>query len=162
MLLTHANWKHAGEYSIIKRNILQYLKHGVVPIINENDVVAEEEIRSRKMGIGENDRLARMVAEMIKADGVLLLTEVGGVYDRDPSDKDAKRLRIVGDDFAEKIKVVENKSKKLNGMKEKLRSAFECRDLGMRVSIAGLERDVITRFALGKHVGTSVGKKSVL
>src|SRR6187551_2261483 len=63
---------------------------GAVPVINENDSVATEEIR-----FGDNDRLAARVAQAAQAQGVVLLSDVDGLYDRDPHDKDARLLQRV-------------------------------------------------------------------
>lgn len=159
MLLTHANLQNQSESAIIKRNLLSYLRNGVVPIINENDVVAEDEIIFWEKKIGENDKLARLIAEMIGADGVLFITKIGGVYDRDPAKKGAKRLAIIGTDFESKIGVMKGKSQNgSGGMGKKLQSAFECHTLGMRIAIAGPEQDVMRRFVIGGRVGTMVNK----
>ncbi len=89
MLITHENWKNIRERNNIKEGILDCAKTPIVPIINENDIVSDEEIRWMEEGISENDKLAQMVAILIKADAVLFLTTSEGVYDKDPKEKDA-------------------------------------------------------------------------
>jgi glutamate 5-kinase len=66
------------------------LQLGVVPVVNENDTVATDEIR-----FGDNDRLAALVAHLVHADALLLLTDVDGLYDRAPSDPAARRIERV-------------------------------------------------------------------
>ena len=64
------------------------MQNKVIPVINENDTVATEEIR-----YGDNDRLAARVAQMIDADLLILLSDVDGLYDKNPNkNKDAKKL----------------------------------------------------------------------
>ncbi len=157
--LTYTNWLHKKEYESIKTSILSYLKSGIIPLINENDVVSQREIESMEAGISENDRLARMVAEMVEADAVLFLTDIGGVYDKDPrEDVSAKRYQVVGRETLKQIDVSQSKSDHgTGGIGPKLKEAFVCFEKGMKVSIAGLEPDTILRFASGEMVGTSIG-----
>ncbi|MDB5204707.1 MAG: proB [Candidatus Taylorbacteria bacterium] len=156
--LTYTNWVHKKEYESIRTSILSYFKSGIIPLVNENDVVSQREIESMEAGISENDRLARMVAEMIGADAILFLTDIGGVYDKDPrKDISAKRYQTVGRKTLKQIDVSESRSDHgTGGIGPKLEEAFVCFEKGMKVSIAGLEPDVLLRFAAGEDVGTMI------
>src|SRR5438477_452120 len=68
-------------------SLLALLEHGVVPIVNENDVVADDELR-----FGDNDRLSAVVAALVDADLLLLLSDVAGLHDVDPRRDPAARL----------------------------------------------------------------------
>lgn len=162
--LTYTNWTHEQEYKSIKTSILSFLASDIIPLINENDVVSQREIELMEAGISENDRLARMVAEMIDADAVLFLTDIGGIYDRDPRiDASAKRYRVVGKEIYQTIGQPQSQSDHgTGGIGPKLREAFICFDKGMKVAIAGLEEDVLLNFASGKTAGTAIGEVSIL
>ena len=90
MLLTLDDFESRRRYLNISATIRRLLKSGVVPVINENDAIATGEIR-----FGDNDRLAARVAQACNADGVILLTDVDGLYDRHPDHPDAERLSEV-------------------------------------------------------------------
>ena len=162
--LTYTNWTHEQEYKSIKSSILSFLKSGIIPLINENDVVSQREIELMEAGISENDRLARMVAEMIGADAVLFLTDIGGIYDKDPrTDASARRYKSVGRDIFHQIGESESQSDHgTGGIGTKLAEAFRCFDAGMRVAVAGQEKDLILNFASGKDVGTMIGYVSII
>lgn len=79
VLLTLDDTENRRRFLNAKGTLTRLLAHGVVPVINENDTVATEEIR-----YGDNDRLAARVAQMVMADGLLLLSDVDGFYTADP------------------------------------------------------------------------------
>ncbi len=162
--LTYTNWTHTEEYQSIRTSILSFLQSKIVPVVNENDVVSQREIKLMEEGISENDRLARMVAEMIEADAVLFLTDIGGVYDKDPRwDASAKRYRVVGREIFQNIGEIQSQSNHgTGGIGPKLREAFICFDKGMKVAISGTEKDALLNFASGREAGTGIGKISVL
>ena len=147
ILVTSANLAHGGERRSIARAIAAYHVNGVIPIINENDVIASAEQK-----IGDNDRLARMIAELIRADAVLFLTRVGGVYERDPAyDSRARRYKEID------ARTALTNAWLTHGMAVKLLEAVQCFAMGMRVAIAGIDGDTIRRFAAGESVGTMIG-----
>ncbi|RJY08989.1 glutamate 5-kinase [Aurantiacibacter aquimixticola] len=90
MLLTLDDFESRRRYLNISATIRRLLKSGVVPVVNENDTIATGEIK-----FGDNDRLAARVAQACDADGVILLTDVDGLYDRHPNDPEAERLAEV-------------------------------------------------------------------
>ncbi|MSP90692.1 MAG: glutamate 5-kinase [Myxococcales bacterium] len=79
ILLTHADLGHRGRFLHARRVMAELLDAGVLPIVNENDTVAVEEL-----GFGDNDQLAAMVAHVVGADALVLLTEVDALYTADP------------------------------------------------------------------------------
>jgi glutamate 5-kinase len=79
ILLTHDDLANRQRYLNAKRTMLTLLTAGVVPIVNENDTVAVEEIQ-----FGDNDNLSALVAVLIEADLLVILSDVGGLYDKDP------------------------------------------------------------------------------
>ena len=80
MLLTIDDVTRRGHYRNAYRTFAKLLELGVVPVVNENDTVATTEIR-----FGDNDRLAALVAHLVHADLLLLLSDVDGLYDGNPS-----------------------------------------------------------------------------
>lgn len=158
--LTYANWKHSRERKSFESSILHYLQTSIVPLINENDVVSDREIRSMERGISENDRLARMVALLIKSDAILFLTNVGGVYEDNPhKNPDARLYETIDVKTIQKLRRVSS-GQSFNGtggMKAKLVEAAKCFKAGLRVAIAGMEENTIIDFGIGKPVGTSIG-----
>ena len=79
MLLTADDVTRRAHYRNAYRTLDQLLELGVVPVVNENDTVATDEIR-----FGDNDRLAALVAHLVHADLLVLLSDVDGLYDGDP------------------------------------------------------------------------------
>ncbi len=153
--VTYANWEDPKEKENVKSAIFDYLFHGVIPIINENDVVSQEEIELMEMGISENDRLARMIASLVKADAVLFLTGVGGVLSGDPNDGDFQIIEKVGEN--QELKLFGLSENGSGGMEAKIKEGIICKKEGVkRVAIAKLKKDTIISFSDGKRVGTEV------
>ncbi len=90
VLLTREDFGERHRFLHARNTLQQLLKMGVVPIINENDTVATEEIR-----FGDNDTLAAMVASMLDADLLILLSDVEGLYERDESGRYLRLIREV-------------------------------------------------------------------
>ncbi len=91
VLLTADDVTRRAHYTNAQRTLEKLLELGIVPIVNENDTVATHEIR-----FGDNDRLAALVADIVGADGLLLLTDVEGLYDGPPSQPGARLVPFVG------------------------------------------------------------------
>ena len=87
VLLTHHDMVDKVSYQNAKATIEKILKLNVIPIVNENDVVATEEIR-----LGDNDTLAAMVCNLINADLMIILTDQDGLFDKDPTTNDDAEL----------------------------------------------------------------------
>ena len=92
ILLTAQNTIQASQYRNAQRTLSRMLDLGVVPIVNENDALASNEIR-----FGDNDHLSALVANIVRADALVLLTDVDGLYTAPPSDPDARRIGYVPD-----------------------------------------------------------------
>ena len=90
MLLTAEDTIRRGHYRNAQRALTRLLDLGVVPVVNENDTVATDEIR-----FGDNDRLAALVSHLVHADAMVLLTDVDALYDGPPSRPGARRITEV-------------------------------------------------------------------
>jgi glutamate 5-kinase len=91
VLLTADDLHRRSHYVNASRTLERLLELEVVPVVNENDTVATDEIR-----FGDNDRLAALVAHLVSADALLLLSDVDGLYDGHPSDPGVRRIPHVG------------------------------------------------------------------
>ncbi|HLQ55632.1 MAG TPA: glutamate 5-kinase [Streptosporangiaceae bacterium] len=90
ILLTADDLMRRAHYRNAQRTLGRLLELGVLPIVNENDTVATDEIR-----FGDNDRLAALVAHVVRAEALILLSDVDGLYDVDPRDGGARRITHV-------------------------------------------------------------------
>ena len=138
------------------RNTLQaLLKLRVVPVVNENDVVAVEEIEGAK--IGDNDNLSALVANLVDADLLVLLTDTGGLYTADPRRDPSARLVPRVDRINAEIEALAGDSAGggVGGMATKLQAARLATAGGTDVAIAaGREPDALVRLAQGQPLGT--------
>ncbi len=155
-LLTRRDLADRGSYLNARNTLLGLLDLGVVPVINENDAVATDEIAGAK--IGDNDNLSALVANLIDADLLALLTDTGGLYSGDPrTDKGATVIARI-DRITKEIEAIAGGSESgrgTGGMATKLQAARLATGHGSDVFIAdGHERDVLYRLANGEHVGT--------
>src|SRR6202040_3844087 len=87
VLLTPYAFAHRSQYLHARATLLRLRELGVLPIVNENDTVADDEIR-----YGDNDRLAALVSHMLGADVLLMLTDTAGVFTADPRDDNEASL----------------------------------------------------------------------
>lgn len=92
LLITAGDTVQPQQYRNARRTLDRLLELGVVPIVNENDALASNEIR-----FGDNDRLSALVANMVRADALVLLTDVDGLYTAPPSEPGARRVGFVPD-----------------------------------------------------------------
>lgn len=100
VLLTHDDVRHRGRYLAARHALLALLAAGAVPVINENDTVSADEIK-----FGDNDRLAALCTSLVEADALVILTDVGGLYDGDPSREGARMIPLVRDIDREAVPV---------------------------------------------------------
>jgi glutamate 5-kinase len=155
-LLTKRELSHRAGYLNARNTILSLVSLGVVPIINENDVLATDEIKEEKFG--DNDNLSAMVANLLDADLLILLSDVHGLYTADPrKDPHAKLIPVVEkiDAEIEGMAGGAGTSRGTGGMATKIEAAR----LAMRSAIAvviteGSIPNVITRLADGESIGT--------
>ena len=119
-----------------KNTVHRLLTGGIVPIVNENDSITTQEIR-----VGDNDRLAAKVAQMIQAEHLVILTCIDGLYDRNPEEKGAKLVEQV-EDVSEYISVTEGTSSLgSGGMLTKMQAANMAQNAGCTTLIANGEAD---------------------
>jgi glutamate 5-kinase len=155
VLLTRADLADRRRYLNSRNTLTALLGHGAIPIINENDTVATEEIR-----VGDNDNLSALVANLIDADLLLLLTDQVGLYTADPrSDPNAVLVNEVSEPEIPKALWEAAKGTDgglgTGGMLTKLQAADLARRSGTTVIIAaGDTPDVLLRAAAGETVGT--------
>jgi glutamate 5-kinase len=131
ILLTSDDMENRRRFLNTKNTIERLLGRGLLPIVNENDTVTTEEIR-----VGDNDRLAAKVAQMIQAEHFVMLTGVEGLYDRDPSEEGAKFVEEV-EDVSEYIAATTGKSTLgSGGMLTKMQAANMAQNAGVLTHIA--------------------------
>jgi glutamate 5-kinase len=155
-LLTRRDLADRSGYLNARNTLLGLLDIGVIPIVNENDAVATDEIAGAK--IGDNDNLSALVANLIDADLLALLTDTGGLYTGDPrKDRGATLIERV-DRVTREIEQIAGGSdsgRGIGGMVTKLQAAKLATGGGSDVFVAsGHEPDVLVRLADGEHVGT--------
>lgn len=159
-LLTKADLRDRQGYLNARNTLLGLVEHGVLPIVNENDVVAVDEIRvgANDRLFGENDNLAAMVANLVDAHLLVNLTNTGGVYTADPR-RDPSAALI--SDVPRVTRAVEllaggaGTDQGTGGMRTKIEAAKLATASGITVVIApGAEPDVLVRLAAGEPIGT--------
>jgi glutamate 5-kinase len=152
ILLSHDDIADRRRYLNARSTLRTLVALGVVPIVNENDSVATEEIR-----FGDNDTLAGLVANLIEADLLVILTDQDGLFAEDPRrDPGSTFIRIgKAGDRALEINAGDGAAWGRGGMKTKLRAAATAAKSGAHTIIAnGMEKDVLPRIAAGEEVGT--------
>jgi glutamate 5-kinase len=155
-LLTKRDLSDRVGYLNARNTLLALLELGAVPIVNENDVVAVEEIEGAK--IGDNDNLSALVANLVDADLLALLTDIPGLYTADPRvDPTAELIRRV--DLVEDVELLAGPSQPgergTGGMATKVQAARLATSGGTPVVIVnGDEPDVLPRLARGEELGT--------
>lgn len=157
ILLTHADFQHKLRMTNAKRTMENLIRHSVIPVINENDVVADEEIRA-DMALGDNDLLASMVCKLIRADLLILLTTVDGLQETQESGR-VRRVSYLESITNKTFKLVHSSKSNMSkgGMASKLKSAKSVCATGCTAVIAnGRRNDIITDIMEGKDVGTIV------
>jgi len=133
LLLTQHDLENPERFTNLRNTIETLLEWGVVPIINENDAVATEEIR-----IGDNDMLSAATTIGIDADLLVTLTDVGGVYTGNPKhDPDAERIEAVGTNYDTVQEIIsESTSDEFGGIQTKVEGARDVSEHGIPAVIA--------------------------
>ena len=150
VLLTADDLTRRGHYRNARQTVERLLALGVLPIVNENDTVATEEIR-----FGDNDRLAALVAHVAVADALLLLSDVDGVYDGDPRSGPAAlvdTVRTPEDLAAVALGEARRNGVGTGGMATKVEAAFIASAAGVPVVVTSTGR--ATAALAGERVGT--------
>lgn len=164
VLLTHEGLSRRHNAMNIRHTLEDLLRLGLVPVVNENDSVATEELR-----FGDNDRLAAAVAATVGAELVILLSDVDGLYDADPrTTRNAKPIAEVAviDDTIRAMAGAAGSSVATGGMASKIAAAELAVGAGIPLIVAsGQTRDVLGRLLSGEPIGTcfaaaeSVGRR---
>jgi len=153
ILLTNADLAHPERNANAKATLETLLRLGVVPIINENDTVVTDEIK-----FGDNDNLAALVANLIHADLLVILTDQGGLFTADPRrDASATLLSdvVAGDPALEKMAGGAGSEISKGGMLTKVLAAKVAAQTGAATVIAsGHESRVLIRLLAGEKIGT--------
>ena len=158
LLITGADTRNEQRHQNFTNTLNRLLELGALPIINENDTVATEEIV-----IGDNDTLAAIVAESVKADLLILLSDIDGLYTADPhNNPDAvllNRVTII-DENIKNLAGVSSTTQGTGGMVTKLRAAEICLSCGCDMVIAnGHDPENLYAILDGREVGTRFSAK---
>lgn len=151
ILLTWEDLAHENRLLNAKRTLKEIQRRGIVPVINENDTVATDEIR-----FGDNDKLSSLIAILVQADALVILSDTNGLFER------------AGSGLGERIKVVEKMDKKIfshvrdtkkkftvGGMQSKLNAVHMSVTSGVPVFLAsGKDKNIIPRVFAAEDVGT--------
>ena len=153
VLLTHADLADRERYLNARSTLLTLLSHGVLPVINENDTVVNDEIK-----FGDNDTLGALVANLVEADVLIILTDQKGLYSADPRvDPSATFVHTAraGDAQLEAMAGGAGSSIGKGGMITKILAAKRAAGSGASTVIAwGRDTDVLLRLAKGEAIGT--------
>lgn len=152
ILLTHAAFFNRQRYLNLRNTLVTLLKSGIIPIINENDTVAVDEIK-----VGDNDTLSALVASNLDADLLIILTNTDGLFTYDPKrSKKAELIPVVEDITLEIERIAETGGRTgVGGMKTKIQAAKVVMKAGIPMVIAnGGEENILMRIMKGEPVGT--------
>ncbi len=153
VLLTHADLNDRVRHLNARNTIMAMLRNRIIPVINENDVVAVDEIR-----FGDNDLLAAMAATLVDADLLVLLTTSDGLF-RAEDGRLTERIPLLEDITDETLEMAQGKGSSWSsgGMASKLQSADRANSAGTPVIIAnGHEPDILERLLRGEDLGTLI------
>ena len=160
VLLTHADLADRQRYLNARSTLRTLLELGVIPVINENDTVVTDEIK-----LGDNDTLGAMVANLVEADALVILTDQAGLYDADPRlQPNAKLIQnaVAGDPKLEAVAGGTGSALAKGGMLTKVLAAKRAARSGAHTVIAsGREAEVLLRIAAGERLGTLLSAGTV-
>jgi glutamate 5-kinase len=155
VLLTQDDFVRRRQFVNAQNTLEHLLSAGAIPVVNENDTVATDEIT-----FGDNDRLAALVAIMLKSDLLVLLSDVDGIYTTDPRQQEAKFVAEVLDPLH--VQATGSRSAfGSGGMASKLQAAGLATAAGIPTVVAAASRkDVVSRILLGEPLGTWLPARS--
>ncbi len=146
ILLTRADFATAQNAANIRQCIQAFFAYGIVPVVNENDPVSAEQVKSVEAYMfTDNDELAGLIAHLIDADLLVLLTSVDGLYDGDPASPTARLIREVSpsEDLSHYVADAKTSAGR-GGMETKLRTAMTAARDGITAVIAsGLRHGIL-------------------
>jgi glutamate 5-kinase len=152
LLLTANDFKQRARYLNVRNTLLTLFEYGTIPIVNENDTVSVDEIR-----FGDNDRLAALVANLLHAPLLVILSVIDGLLDGDPEDPASKVIPLVEkwDEGLLGLASTSRSSRGTGGMQTKLDAARMATAVGENVIIAnGRNPRVLDDILDGKEIGT--------
>jgi glutamate 5-kinase len=155
VLLTHEDLSDRKRYLNARSTLRKLLELKVIPVVNENDTIATEEIR-----FGDNDTLAALVTNLVEAEALIILTDQPGLFTRDPRrhpDAQLVREALAGDPELEKMAGGKGSHIGSGGMLTKVRAAQRAARSGAHTVIAsGREAQVLLRLTDGEPIGTQL------
>lgn len=156
-LFSRSDFSNREKYVNMKRAINALLDEGIVPVINENDVVSTEEL-----SFSDNDILAAYTAALIRADKLIILTVVDGFYDKDPSRKDAALVCEIHKVDGKLLYACGNSKSTLGtgGMASKVKAAYIATELGIEVVVINGKKETLQNVLEGKFIGTTFHAKA--
>ena len=158
LLITHGDLKDRQRYINIKNTIRILLENGVIPIVNENDTVATDELK-----VGDNDNLAALVALVSEADSLFILSDIDGVYNKDPRTNDDAVLIPEIEQITDEVYAMAgttNNPIATGGMKTKIQAAEKAVENGIATFIVnGHRSDVFEKLLHGENPGTQFSAK---
>jgi len=149
VLLTHYDFEDRRRAQNVKKSLGNLVRAGIVPVVNENDVVADEELKGQTFG--DNDWLSFLIAKLVKADALVLLTTVDGLLDAN-----GRRIPEVADlrNVQKLVRAGEKGRLSKGGMDSKLKAVKAAVMGGIDVYIANGRKTVLGPLLAGKSVGT--------
>ena len=149
VLLTHDDFENRRRSQNVRRSLDHLVHAGIVPIINENDVVADEELKGRTFG--DNDWLSFLIAKLVRADMLVLLTTVDGLLDAQ-----GRRIPVVDRlrNVARLVRAGEKGSLSKGGMDSQLKAVKAAVAVGIDTYIANGRKSVLASILSGRSVGT--------
>jgi glutamate 5-kinase len=153
VLLTRDDLSNRRRYLNARNTVMTLLEYGVTPIVNENDTVVVDEIR-----FGDNDNLSALVTNLVEADLLVILSDVDGLYDRDPSENPHAELIPIVERVTPDIEAMGGKGSSdlgTGGMRTKLKAAKRAALSGVGTLIVnGRNANILSRIFDGEEVGT--------
>ena len=153
VLLTRDDLSNRRRYLNARNTVMTLLEYGVTPIVNENDTVVVDEIR-----FGDNDNLSALVTNLVEADLLIILSDVDGLYDRDPRENPQAELIPIVERVTPEVEEMGGKSSSdlgTGGMRTKLKAAKRAALSGVGTLIVnGRTSNILNRIFDGEEVGT--------
>lgn len=156
VLLTADVVEHAQSRKNVENTFQELLKLGVIPVVNENDTVETSELEGRNFG--DNDTLSAIVADLVKAQGLVILTDTEGLYDSDPRENPEAELIHLVEKITPEIEALAGgagSSRGTGGMATKIKAARLAAEKGIPCAvISGGTPENLYRLLQGEAVGT--------
>jgi glutamate 5-kinase len=150
ILLTWDDFRNKRRLRNLMNTINGLISLGVIPIINENDTIAVDEIK-----FGDNDTLSALVAKYMQADLLIILSDIGGLYSGDPSEEGSRLMTGVKSITPEIERLVSQRHGGFGGMATKLKAAKIATEAGIPMVIANsATENVVGRIINGENIGT--------